>query len=253
MADGSSAFVKIGATLDTASWVRDEHTFYARHRGLPFMPTLRGWYDDGAKPVLALEDLSAATWPPPWDAAGVDAVLEALAAVHATTPHRDLIPIDSRGIAFLDGWRGIEEDPEPAVALGLFGSDWLARHGPLLHEVAVQAPVGGEALLHLDVRSDNCCLYEGRAVLVDWNWASIGNPTFDVAAWLPSLHAEGGPVPETILPDAAPFAAMLAGFFTYQASRPPIPGAPNVRPLQLQQARSALPWAARALGLPPPI
>jgi thiamine kinase-like enzyme len=53
-------------------------------------------------------------------------------------------------------------------------------------------------LLHFDVRSDNVCFAGDRAVLVDWNWAAIGNPVMDVAARLPSLHAEGGPPPEEI-------------------------------------------------------
>ena len=51
----------------------------------------------------------------------------------------------------------------------------------------------GEAFLHLDVRSDNICIADGRAVLVDWNWASLGNPRVDLAFWLPSLSHEGGP------------------------------------------------------------
>ena len=66
------------------------------------------------------------------------------------------------------------------------------------------------------------------------------------------VHAEGGPPPEAILPDAPALAAWVAGFFCAYAGEPPIPEAPHVRPLQLQQARTALPWAARALGLPPP-
>ena len=33
---------------------------------------------------------------------------------------------------------------------------------------------------------------------------------------------------------------------------PPIPQAPRVRDVRLSQLRAALPWAARALGLPPP-
>ena len=34
---------------------------------------------------------------------------------------------------------------------------------------------------------------------------------------------------------------------------PDTPEAPHVRPLQRKQARTTLPWAARALGLPPPL
>ena len=73
------------------------------------------------------------------------------------------------------------------------------------------------------------------------------------ASWLPSLHAEGGPPPEEVLREPAPeFAAMLAGYFCSHAGLPPIAEAPHVRDMQLQQARAALPWAARELGLPPP-
>lgn len=97
------------------------------------------------------------------------------------------------------------------------------------------------------------CFRDGRALLVDWNWTSIGNRWFDVAALLPSLHAEGGPPPEVAAPGVPPeLAAVVASYFCAHAGRPPIPTAPNVRPAQLRQARTALPWAARALGLPPP-
>jgi hypothetical protein len=252
LSDGSSAFVKIASTLDTAAWLRDEHLMYVRHRGRPFLPTLLGWHDDDERPVLALEDLSEARWPPPWDRGSVDAVLATLREVHATPPPPDLVPIDSRGIAFLDGWERIARDPEPGLALGLFDAPWFERHWERLHEEAVRAQIGGDSLLHLDVRSDNLCLRDGRAVLIDWNWAAIGNPAFDVAAWLPSLHAEGGPSPEGIMPDGVAFAAMLAGFFADRASQPPIPGAPRVRPLQLVQARAALGWTVRSMGLPAP-
>jgi hypothetical protein len=74
-----------------------------------------------------------------------------------------------------------------------------------------------------------------------------------VAAWLPSLETEGGPRPDAVLPDCPPgFASLLAGFFGARAGLPPPATAPFVRPLQLAQLRSALPWAARLLGLPEP-
>src|SRR5215210_7499740 len=72
LADGTGAFVKIGATLETAAWVRDEHLVYAQLRGASFLPRTIGWHDDGERPVLAIEDLSNASWPPPWDRAQVD-------------------------------------------------------------------------------------------------------------------------------------------------------------------------------------
>jgi hypothetical protein len=77
---------------------------------------------------------------------------------------------------------------------------------------------------------------------VDWNWTSIGNRWIDVAGWLPSLHAEGGPASQEAAPEVPPeLAAVVAGHFCAHASRPPIPTAPNVRPVQLRQARTALP------------
>jgi hypothetical protein len=88
-------------------------------------------------------------------------------------------------------------------------------------------------------------------VLVDWNLACLANPTLDLASWLPSLEMEGGPAPETILPGAGDFAAMMSGFFAARAGLPTIPDAPRVRAVQLQQLRSALPWAVRELGLEP--
>lgn len=118
------------------------------------------------------------------------------------------------------------------------------------------AEIDGNSLLHYDVRSDNLCLQEGTAVLVDWNSACVGNPVLDTASWLPSLEAEGGPAPHVILPDETPgmpaIASLLAGYFCARAGLPAIPQAPHARPLQLMRSKTALPWAARLLDLPPP-
>jgi hypothetical protein len=252
--DGSTAFVKVAVDELTASWLRDEHVVYSLLRGARFMPRYVGWYDDGAHPVLALEDLSSAKWPPPWKQEGVDAVLACLVEVARTAPPDGLPLAADDHLGVRDGWREVAAHPGPFLALGLCSSDWLEGALPVLRRAGESAPLAGDALLHFDVRSDNLCFRDGRAILVDWNWASIGNPLVDVAFWLPSLAAEGGPAPEEIIPEgAAELAAACAGFFCAHASRPAIPTAPHVRPLQLKQARTALPWAARALGLPPPM
>jgi Ser/Thr protein kinase RdoA (MazF antagonist) len=254
MPDGATRFVKIAFTDDTASWIRDEHLFYALAGPRPYLPAFLGWHDDGERPVLVLEDLSGATWPPPWSPDRVEAVLASLREVAESEPPPDLP--DARNSEFaLDAWPEVAADPELFLGLGLCSAAWLDRHLPALSEAAAGANFEGDALLHFDVRSDNLCFRDGRAVLIDWNFACTGDPVFDVAAWLPSLHAEGGPPPEQVLsndPPVAAIASLVAGYFGWRGAQAPIPEAPHVRPLQRRQAATALPWAARALGLPPP-
>jgi len=139
-------------------------------------------------------------------------------------------------------WGVVADDPEPFLSLGLRSRDWLDRTLPAIRAAADAAPVDGEALLHLDVRSDNLCLAEGRAVLVDWNWLSLGNPDLDVAAWLPSVRAEGGPEPWELLPGAGGLAAWVAGVWAAVAGLPPPETAPAVRLMQRRQLAVALDW-----------
>ena len=68
----------------------------------------------------------------------------------------------------------------------------------------------------LDVRSDNLALLDGRAVLVDWNWACVGNAVVDVVAWAPP------------------------------------PTGPRVREAKRRQLGLVLPWACRLLGIAEP-
>jgi thiamine kinase-like enzyme len=243
--DDERAFVKLGNTELTAGCFRREHQNYLALAG-PFLPRLLGFSDDGMVPVLALEDLSEATWPPPWDDERVHQVLEAAALVHAhpVPPHLAALTKEYR-----DDWDEVASDPRPFLALKVCSAAWLERALPALSAAARAAPIQGSALLHLDARSDNLCFRDGRAVIIDWDSPMVGNPDVDIAFWLPSLAAEGGPQPEAILPAAPELAAWAAGYFCARAGGPPIPEAPHVRPLQLSQARTALPWAARALGL----
>jgi hypothetical protein len=249
--DGTTAFVKVATDDLTASWLRDEHVVYSLLRGKEFMPGYVGFSDDGERPALALEDLSGARWPPPWNRAGVEGVRACLARVAATSPPEGLpLAADDR-LGLRDGWSEVARDPEPFLRLGLCSVDWLHAHLGTLRSAAASARLDGDALLHLDVRSGNICVPRDRAaVLVDWNVASVGNALLDVAFWLPSFHAEGGPPPHEILPGEPELAALVAGYFCSRAGRPPIPSAARVRATQLVQARAALPWAARALGLP---
>ena len=245
--DGARGFAKVAVDDPTAGFLRDEHRVYSQVEE-PFLPRLLAWDDDGERPLLVIEDLSEAHWPPPWRPGDVEAVLAALEQLHATEPPDALARLT---IDELHTWREVEADPEPFLSLGLCSPEWLERSLPELLAATDRCDVRGDAFLHLDTRSDNMCVREGEALLVDWNWASVGNPMVDVAFWLPSLFVEGGPAPAEVLPEAGELTAVVSGFFAPVAGLPPNFGAPTVRALQLAQLKVALPWAVEVLGLPP--
>lgn len=247
--DGDRAFAKVGTIARIGDWLRLEHRTYSEIAA-PFQPRMLGW-SDGPVPALLLEDLSDATWPPPWDGELVARVLATLEVV-ASTPCPQWAPAVDEQTAIFSGWSRIAADPEPFVGLGLVSRRWLDAALPMLVENERPPELAGSALLHFDVRSDNICFAADRTLLVDWNWIGRGNPLFDVAAWLPSLAFEGGPTPEEVRPDAGVFAAAIAGYLCSRAPEPIIPDAPHVRRVQLEQAMTSLPWAARWLELPAP-
>lgn len=249
LASGRTAFVKAATNQVIAGWLRAEQRLYSSVSAV-FVPRLLAWDDDGAKPVLLLEDLSDAHWPPPWRPRDVDAVLAALDRLHALSPPAGFPPAGE--VFASDGWARVAADPAPFLAVGVATAAWLEGVLPTLLAAESAFRIEGRSLLHLDVRSDNLCIRDGGALLVDWNHASVGNPLLDLAFWLPSLEMEGGPPPERLLRDAPEAAATVSGFFAARAGLPPVPGAPGVRPVQVAQLRTALPWAARALGIAPP-
>jgi hypothetical protein len=247
LADGTRAFAKVASIDPHPGWLRQERAVYDLVAG-PFMPGFVGW-EDGDRPLLVLEDLTTdAHWPPPWRRGDVEAVLATLSEVAAVRPAG--LP------AFPDpwlNWTAVADDPQPFLSLGIASRAWLEAALPVLVAAEERLPLAGAALVHGDVRSDNLCIRDGHAVLVDWNFAMVGNPASDVALWLPSLTLEGGPQPDALADDAvAGFSVLVAGFFAAHAGLPPPEGAPRVRGFQLAQLEVALPWACRVLGIEPP-
>ena len=250
---GATAFAKTGADIGTsriATWLRAEERAYSAIDAA-FMPRMLGWGDDGEQPLLLLEDLSAATWPPPWTLAAIDAVRATLEDVAATTPPAGAPDLEAARGA-IGGWRAVARDPRPFLSLGLATREWLHEHLPALIKASDGAPLAGNALVHFDVRSDNLCLVDGGAKLIDWNGYARGSPVFDLAIWLPSLHQEGGPPPWELLEDSGGLSALISGYFASRAGLPLIPTAPRVRAVQREQLVTSLPWALRELGLPEP-
>jgi phosphotransferase family enzyme len=238
--DGTRAFLKQGEVDPSPQWIRDERDVFAAVGGA-FMPRFIG-FEDGDAPLLMLEDLMPARWPPPWRDGDVELVLGALAEVAATTVRGTLPRVEE---VHGNDWYEVQRNPAPFLSTGLRDDAWVEHTLPRLLEAADAAPVHGDSLVHCDVRSDNLCLKDGRCVLVDWNHARLGNPKYDIAFWLPSLVLERGPGPDGFGVDE--FAARVAGFFAARAGLPKPAGAPTVRDFQRVQAEVALDWAERVL------
>jgi hypothetical protein len=246
LADGRSVFVKSVEAENMAAWLRREHEVYASLSG-SFIPALAGWDDDGVRPLLAIDDLSDADWTPRWDGVRVEAVLAALHELGAAAPPPNTRTAREMSPELWGRWRIVESDPGPFLSVGLRDRAWLDRALPTILAAAESAPIEGDRVCHLDVRSDNLCFVGDRAVLVDWNWTSLANPAVDIAAWLPSLRVEGGPQPWEILHDAGPLAAFVAGVWSAVAGLPPPETAPLVRDVQRRQLAVALDWIDRDL------
>ncbi len=242
----ASFFVKVGASPLTSEFLRREIHIYNCVRG-EFMPKLIAYEDHASEPILIIEDLSAHDWQPSWNARKVEMVLAQIETMHATKAQLESYAQvhPSRNA----NWKAVAADPKPFLSIGIANARWLDATLPTLIENEERCKTEGDRLCHWDLRSDNVCITESKAVFVDWNLACLSNPKLDLGFWLPSLEFEGGPRPEMILPNAPEVAAWVSGFFAARAGLPEISDAPRVRLVQRQQLETALPWAVRALGL----
>lgn len=245
-AGAKRAFVKVATTPLTAEHLRREGFVYPRLTG-GFMPGFVGWEDHEQAPILVIEDLSDAIWPPPWTTRALDAVLDGIAAMHSA--EAPLRPFSEAHGGVVNGWATVAAAPDPFLSLGVASKEWLARCLPSLLEAEAACPTEGRSVCHFDLRSDNICLAATGPKLIDWADASLGNPDLDLGFWLPSLSFEGGPLPDELLPGSGSVAALVSGYFAAHAGLPIIADAPFVRRVQREQLSTALPWAIRALKL----
>ena len=247
LADGERVFVKSAQAENLAAWIRREHEVYAALQGHSFMPELVGFDDDGIRPLLVTEDLSDAEWEPRWDESRVQAVLDASAELSRAAPPPNTGDVRVTFADLWGRWETVERDPAPFLSLGLRDAAWLERALPQILDAVARAPIAGDDVCHLDLRSDNMCFRGDRLALVDWNWTSLANSQADLAAWLPSLSSEGGPPPWDVLPGIGEIAAWIAGVWAAVAGTPPPPTAPGVRTMQRVQLAVALDWIDRDL------
>lgn len=215
--------------------------------------------DDGWV-VLLFEDVDGRQPALPWRADELARVLAALESLSADLTPSPVPPTIATPVArWLDtggrGWRRLLVERPGGL------DDWSRRHAEALASLEARATeaAAGDTLLHFDLRADNLLLTDDSVVIVDWPHARIGAAWVDLASFAPSVEMQGGPPPEELLarhpagraadPDAVrAVTAAIAGFFTYQALQPPVPGLPTLRAFQAAQGEVARRWLARQTG-----
>ena len=105
--DGRTVFVKSAVDELSAAWLRVEIRVYTELRG-NFMPVFNGWAEHDGLPLIVLEDLGDAHWPPPWREGDVEAVTRALREIAATAPPAGVGPLPLFGTTL---WISSTRDP----------------------------------------------------------------------------------------------------------------------------------------------
>jgi hypothetical protein len=257
LADGRQVFVKAVGPLPNAD-APGIHRSEARvaaalPTGAP-VPRLLADVEVDGWVALAFEDVAGRAPAEPWLP---DELARVLAASAELAVLLDPAPLPAPALAEryaekFCGWRLLAAAP-PAVLAGL--GPWARRHLPRLAatEPAWVAASAGRALVHCDLRADNVLLTADRVVFVDWPWASIGVPWFDVVALGPSVIMRNGPSVVPLLdghlaaraadPEAVTaLVVAVAGCFLHQSTLPAPPGLPTLRAFQRAQSDAALTW-----------
>ncbi|MDF1595441.1 MAG: phosphotransferase [Acidimicrobiia bacterium] len=241
---GTRVFVKAAADERTARSLRTEHSLYAALEA-DWLPVVWAW-EDGPEPILILEDLSKAQWPPPWPAES-SILFPTLTRIADTR-----VPFDLEAMPPLEvsPWSEITADPAKITGLGIVDLEWIARHGTRLIELSSKIDLSGDDLIHADLGAGNLCFTKRGPVIVDWEYVSRGNRYLDVATALLDMRACHAPTPH-VLPQPAAWASVLAGLMGIHASRPPPDWAADgteLRRLQRQLAKVAVEWVAELEG-----
>jgi aminoglycoside phosphotransferase (APT) family kinase protein len=253
-ADGSRHFVKAASNAAQRMFAASYREEARKLRELPPetpAPRLQ-WVMDDDWVVLGLEYVESRAPRRPWQREELDRCLDALEEV---ADHLTPVP------------EGLELAPV-AEELGDWPAFWdhvrATRDLPHADEAAALAAsfaevVGGETLVHTDVRDDNVLLTpEGRALFCDWNWPVAG------ADWLDSLWMMIGPRGDGLDVDAVVaerrllrdvpadhvdrVLALVCGYFLKSADEPVPPTSPYVRDAQRWQGEVVWAWLSERRG-----
>jgi hypothetical protein len=252
--DGSRHFVKAASSAAQRMFAESYREEARKLRELPLeapAPRLL-WSEDGDWVVLGLEYVEARAPVRPWREADLAACLDALETVaEVLTPAPTglrLVPLSDELGEWPAYWQHLSETRD------LPHADAAAALAAGFGEV-----VGGETLVHTDVRDDNVLLTpDGRALFCDWNWPCSG------ADWLDSLFMVIGPrgdgldvsaviAERALLRDVPPehvdrVLAVICGYFLKSADEPVPPTSPHIRDAQRWQGEVVWDWLCERRG-----
>lgn len=259
-AGGRRAFVKAASPTQNArtpDMHRREAGVVAALPTSPHLPELLGTYDDGEWFAAIYEDIEGRLPHTPWQPAEIEAAAAALTAVARLGTPNPVPGVESLTVSFAPeygGWSRVRADPPPDL------DPWALER---LDELCDYAELGlaalaGDSLAHCDTRADNLIVRpDGRIVVIDWPWASVGAAWFDLLCLAINVDFVGGADPESLVdrwlgevdPDRISGAlAGLCGYFIDAARQPPQVGLPTLRAFQAAQGVSTLRWLRRRLG-----
>lgn len=247
--DGSRLFVKAASKKAqrpfAESYAEEARKLAALPAELP-APKLLWSHEDDLWVILGFEAVEGHNPRRPWQRVELDACLDTLETVAGLldTPPAGLRvqPIIEDMPGLLTGWDYVRRTHP----------DW-----PHLDEAAALAATclehpGNDALVHSDARDDNFLITgDGRALLCDWNWPTLGPVWMDLVDVLASAYGDGLDADailaeRALTRDADPdhidgWLAALCGFMMENRDRP----APNSSPYLRVHARwySEATWA----------
>ena len=263
-----ACFVKaVGTPLnpDTPGLVRAEAAVAARLPATLPVPALQAhleWSDGPDEWVALVFDVfDGDSAPLPWTrdtAAAVVDGLTGLARAATPCPVPDLPSTQERVGGSLSAWARLAADPPTGLDPWEVGRlDWL---GSVPDRLAAAGWLGGDTLVHGDLRADNLLLgADGSVAFVDWAWAVRGVDWLDTVLFALDATAQGDVDPEWLI-GRSPLVATadprsvtevvvaMTGMWAESMRKPPPPGLPTLRAFQRRFHDAALAWAVRRVA-----